>query len=75
MYGRVHVRDPGEVLNPDLEPLNKLSELPEAMGEYAFEAQYQQHPGPLQGDLLKVRCFHFFDSEPSVRSGDMVVQR
>jgi predicted phage terminase large subunit-like protein len=74
MYGRTFTRETGHVLNPELEPLNKLEELRSAMGEYNFQAQYQQSPAPIQGNLFKVQCFVTCDTMPIVGRGDMVVQ-
>jgi predicted phage terminase large subunit-like protein len=74
MYGRIHVRQPGDVLNPDLEPRHKLDELRESMGQYLFDAQYQQNPVPLQGNLFKVSSFEYFDARPEFRSGDIIIQ-
>ncbi len=74
MYGHEFTRKVGNVLNPELEPLNKLQELRAAMGEYNFQAQYQQDPAPIQGDLFRMKCFATYDRQPPDESGDLVVQ-
>lgn len=74
MYGRTFTREIGHVLNPELEPLNKLQELREAMGEHNFQAQYQQSPAPIQGDLFKMQCLATYDRQPAYEHGDLIVQ-
>ena len=55
--GRVHIREPGEILQPELEPVERLEELKAAMGSRAFAAQYQQEPVPGDGEIIKTRWF------------------
>jgi hypothetical protein len=45
--GRVHIRQPGELLFPARESMTVLDQLKREMGSYAFSAQYQQEPVPL----------------------------
>lgn len=40
----VHVRRPGELLQPEREPAEVLDQIRRAQGSYVFEAQYQQSP-------------------------------
>ncbi|HMJ04984.1 MAG TPA: phage terminase large subunit [Chthoniobacterales bacterium] len=51
--GRVHTRRRGDVLHEAREPMEVLSELRAAMGSTAFEAQYQQAPVPMLGNVFK----------------------
>jgi predicted phage terminase large subunit-like protein len=46
-------RNAGEALHAEREPLSLLAGLRQTMGEFAFAAQYQQSPVPLEGGLLK----------------------
>lgn len=43
----------GDVLHPERESREVLMALKDAMGSYAFEAQYQQQPLPMDGNLFK----------------------
>ena len=43
----------GDVLHPERESMEVLIALKAAMGSYAFEAQYQQQPLPMDGNLFK----------------------
>jgi predicted phage terminase large subunit-like protein len=51
--GGVFRRREGDVLHQEREPIAVLNELKDAMGSYAFEAQYQQQPMPADGNLFK----------------------
>lgn len=44
---KVIERKIGDVINPELEPLEKLEEIRNGMGEFNFSAQYQQTPIPV----------------------------
>jgi predicted phage terminase large subunit-like protein len=50
-------RKAGEALHPEREPLEVLTHLREAQGEYHFSGQYQQNPSPLGGGLVKTDWF------------------
>jgi len=57
-YGtRRFERRAGEALHPEREPLEVLSRIREAQGEYNFAGQYQQAPAPLGGELVKAEWF------------------
>ena len=57
-YGtRQFQRRAGEALHPEREPLEVLSHLREAQGEYNFSGQYQQAPAPLGGGMVKAEWF------------------
>lgn len=57
-------RAAGEVLHPEREPLEILEELRRTMSSLTFEAQYQQNPMPVEGNLVKRSWFKSF--EPSL---------
>ncbi len=50
-------RRAGEPLHGEREPLDVLSRIREALGEYNFAGQYQQAPAPLGGGIVKVGWF------------------
>lgn len=47
----------GEALNPPYEPLPKLLEQKELVGDYFWAAQYQLRPAPLEGAIFKIEKF------------------
>ncbi|MCB1462280.1 MAG: terminase [Nitratireductor sp.] len=74
MHGRTHTRNPGDVLDPEREPLDILERQRSVMGELAFQAQYQQRPVPPEGGLFKMAWFKRYDKPPPHQSGDLTVQ-
>ena len=54
---RYHVRNAGEVLHSEREPLWVLDELKQTMGSMNFTAQYQQAPVPEGGNFIKQKWF------------------
>ena len=50
---RFYLRKAREVLSPDREDLETLTEMKEEMGSRAFSAQYQQAPMPAEGNIIK----------------------
>ena len=63
---RVKFREPGEALHPERESLARIAEAREALGSYAYEAQYQQRPAPAGGGIVKPEWFprYAFDDRP-----------
>lgn len=61
--GRTHARGNGEVLDPAREPQPVLNAIRETLGTYNFNAQYQQCPSPIEGNLVKQEWFNSFDLE------------
>src|SRR6195256_304809 len=59
-YGRAHVRNPGDVLDPVREPLSALERQRAAMTPLVFSAQFQQRPIPLEGNLIKREWIRYF---------------
>ena len=72
--GRVHIRNVGDVLQPDREPLEVLHQLKATMGSAAFAAQYQQRPVPPEGNLIRTEWLRSYDLLPEKESLDRIVQ-
>jgi predicted phage terminase large subunit-like protein len=50
---QTHIRQLGEALSPEREPLDVLEALKQQIGSYAFSAQFQQMPAPPGGAMVK----------------------
>ena len=72
--GRVHVRRRGDVLHPSREPMEVLDELRAAMGSTAFEAQYQQAPLPMLGNIFKAWWLKVWPKDFDPSEGGEIVQ-
>lgn len=59
--GSVHERKVGELLHPEQEPAEVLEHLRRDLGSRDFEAQYQQDPLPLDGEILKWDWFRIYE--------------
>ena len=55
------VRKIGDVLNPSMESKNTLEKIKHDLGEYNFEAQYQQNPVALDGNMIKKSWLKYFN--------------
>ena len=53
--------------------MGALAELKRTMGSRDFEAQYQQRPIPIGGDLVKWGWFRFYDDPPTPQQGDRLI--
>lgn len=62
---RIVCRAKGELLHPQRENLDIISDLRKNLGEYGFAGQYQQRPVPLEGGLIKSNWLHFYDQLPN----------
>ena len=63
--GKVHRREPGDLLHPAAQPLEVLDQLKAEIGSYNFAAQYQQTPVPLGDGFVKWEWFKSYgDSYP-----------
>lgn len=62
--GKVFTRKKGEALNPRLESLAKLKEVQNTIGNYNFQAQYQQNPIPEKGNVINFEWFMRYDVLP-----------
>ena len=72
--GRVHIRQPGEVLHSEREPRATLDAIQSDFGSYAFAAQYQQRPTPMGGGIIKWAWFKTYDTIPEKGDFHLVVQ-
>lgn len=61
---RVVFRAKGELLHPQRENMDVISDLRKNLGEYGFAGQYQQRPTPLEGGLIKNSWLHFYNHLP-----------
>jgi predicted phage terminase large subunit-like protein len=71
--GRVHVRKPGDILDPTREPREVLEQAKRDLGSTNFEAQYQQQPVPEDGGLFDWAWFQTFAVAPRPTAGDILV--
>ncbi|MBC2667471.1 phage terminase large subunit [Novosphingobium flavum] len=62
--GEAKVREPGELLQEFHVGQAELDLKRQSMGLLAFEAQYQQHPVPSEGGVVKRRWLQFYDLPP-----------
>lgn len=70
----VHRRLAGDVLHPEREPRDALDRIKAEIGSLAFSAQYQQRPVPVEGNLIKRDWFRIYDTPPTRKPGDRIVQ-
>jgi predicted phage terminase large subunit-like protein len=56
-HTQVKIRAEGEVLHPERESLARVAEAREALGSYAYAAQYQQRPAPAGGGIVRAEWF------------------
>ncbi len=70
----VYYRKAGEVLHDAREPKKTLDEAKAAMGSYAFPAQYQQRPAPVEGNLIKWEWSRTYDYLAAYGSNGWIVQ-
>ena len=71
--GRVFTRAPGELLHPEREPAEVLEQAKENLGTFFFNAQFQQNPVPLGGNLIRWEWFQKFNQQPGWVEGDRFV--
>ena len=64
--GKVISRDDNGLLWPEREGPEEIEEQKINMGSYVFAGQYQQHPAPLGGGLIKRKWFRFFRVLPKI---------
>ena len=74
-YGRREfVRQQGQALHPEREPLETVAGIREVIGEYNFASQYQQAPAPAGGGLIKTHWFKTFTAEERPKEFEFVFQ-
>jgi predicted phage terminase large subunit-like protein len=62
--GRVYIRNPGDLLKPESEPLEILGEIRAGMGGPDFEAQFQQNPTPPDSALIEWNRIQTYEEAP-----------
>jgi len=70
--GREYTRQRGELLHPEHESAEELTELKREMGPIAFSAQYQQSPIPRGGRIIKRKWLTSYD-EVHFQPGDRII--
>jgi hypothetical protein len=60
-------------LHPARDSQAALDELTAAMGSLEFNAQYQQAPVPIGGNLIKWSWFKFYERPPAAQPGDRLI--
>jgi hypothetical protein len=60
--GRTYMRQVGELLHPEHEPVEVLREIKREMGPIAFSAQYQQAPVPAGGAIIKKKWLTTYEN-------------
>jgi len=58
-------RRPGEALCPERRPLEKLLKIAKRIGQYFFDALFQQRPTAKEGDFFKVSKLEIVDAAPA----------
>jgi predicted phage terminase large subunit-like protein len=71
---RSFMRQRGEALHPEREPLDTLQRIRRTVGEYNFAGQYQQSPAPLGGGMVKEEWFRRYRADELPESFDRIVQ-
>jgi predicted phage terminase large subunit-like protein len=66
--GRFHLRRAGDLLDPSRLPQAVLDEIRSEMGSMHFNAQYQQAPVPVEGNLIKQQWLKF--ASPPAQDGN-----
>ncbi|HVM11343.1 MAG TPA: phage terminase large subunit [Actinomycetota bacterium] len=61
----VHLRRPGDVLDPVRLPREFLDRMRRAQGGLTFSAQYQQAPVPIDGNVIKREWLRFYGERPA----------
>lgn len=65
-FGGVRIRRmPGELLHPAREGPAEIARAKRELGSYAFAAQYQQRPTPLEGGIVKAAWFRRYRVAPA----------
>lgn len=72
--GRCHRRKAGDILHPEREDASVLAEIKRTIGPYQFDAQYQQRPVLIDGDMIRLSWFRRYDSAPQCSDDCTVVQ-
>ena len=68
------MRQIGDVLHPEREPLSVLEEIRLSLGEYNFAGQYQQSPAPNGGGIFKTEWLHYYTTYECPDKFDQIMQ-
>lgn len=71
---RFHLRQAGDVLHPEREPMAVLERIRGQVGSDVFAAQYQQRPVPPGGVMIKRDSIRRYDQPPTRTASSLVVQ-
>lgn len=71
---KVHVRQPGDVLSPEREPLEVLQQIQLQQGADLFSAQYLQAPVPPGGAMVKRAWVRRYTEIPPTNGNTIIVQ-
>jgi predicted phage terminase large subunit-like protein len=74
LRGQTHLRDVGDILHAEREPLEVLNELKKAMGSAAFAAQYQQDPIPVEGNVFKAKWLRTSNEDYTTTARGQIIQ-
>lgn len=58
-------RKPGDPLWPERFPIERLNQIKGEVGDYWWNAMYQQRPAPLEGGLLKLDWIRYWSHDPN----------
>lgn len=72
--GLIHVRNAGDALHPEREPLHVLEGLRRELGSDIFAAQYQQSPVPPGGAMIRREWIRYYDVLPPRKFPAKVIQ-
>jgi predicted phage terminase large subunit-like protein len=68
------MRQRGEALHPERQPLATLEQMRRTIGEYNFAGQYQQAPSPLGGGMVKDAWFRSYAPNERPEKFDRILQ-
>jgi predicted phage terminase large subunit-like protein len=68
------MRQRGEALHPERQPLATLEQMRRTIGEYNFAGQYQQAPSPLGGGMVKDAWFRSYAPNERPEKFDHILQ-
>ena len=71
---KVVVRQIGEALHPQREPIEILQDIRRTIGEYNFAGQYQQTPSPAGGGLVKEAWLRYYEPHEKPPKFDQILQ-
>jgi predicted phage terminase large subunit-like protein len=64
----------GDVLHAEREPQEVLDNIKAQLGAFTFNAQYQQRPAPIEGNLIKWKWFGLFANPPAHGPDGRIIQ-